>query len=252
LTDDEGYERFWSSIRSLILSCYVSIYYNWIYAIDTQIKALDQKSLLNMGNWIRCKWITTDIKIKEAEKVLSEVYDEGYTENMLQKQWKLQVIEQTKPLKQQSKGLADQQIREILALVKNCDEYKVHIDELETLILAGNYSETTSFDDIQEDLEENKAKLAKLQTFIKNKKIKLSMDGRLNLSKLMGNAFLKQCMNALALKQRLCERLRHRKFELKNVERAYRNTMNHAKLEAYTKQQIKCKEPGIQTIGPEI
>ena len=50
------------------------------------------------------------------------------------------MIEQTKPLKQQSKGLADQQIREILALVKNCNEYKVHIDELETLILAGNYS----------------------------------------------------------------------------------------------------------------
>ena len=249
LTDGEGCERFWSSIRSLIPSCRVSTYYNRIYAIDTQIKALDQKSLLNMGNWMRRKWITTDMKMKEAEEVLSEVYDEGYTENMLREQWKLQVIEQTKPLKQQSKGLADQQIREILALVKNCDEYKVHIDELETLILAGNYSETTSFDDIQEDLEESKAKLAKLQTSIKNKKIKLSVDGRLNLSKLMGNAFLKQRMNALALKQRLRERLRHRKFELENVERAYRNTMNHAKLEAHTKQQVKRKEPGIQTLA---
>ena len=51
------------------------------------------------------------------------------------------------------------------------------------------------------------------------------MDERLNLSKLIGNAFLKQRMNALALKQRLCEHLCHRKFKLKNVERAYHNTM---------------------------
>jgi len=75
------------------------------------------------------------------------------------------------------------------------------------------------------------------------------VDGRLNLAKLMGNAFLKQRMNALALKQRLRERLRHRKFELENVERAYRNTVNHAKLEAHTKQQVKRKEPGIQTLA---
>ncbi|KIM39164.1 hypothetical protein M413DRAFT_75240 [Hebeloma cylindrosporum] len=241
LTDGEGCERFWSSIQSLIPSCRVSTYYNRIYTIDTQIKALDQKSLLNMGNWMRCKWLSTDLKMKEAEELLSEVYEE--------EQWRLQVIEQTKPLKQQSKGLADQQIREILALIKNADEYKDHIDELETWILDGNYSEEANLDDIQEDLEESKAKLAKLQTSIKNKKTKLSVDGRLSLTKLMGNAFLRQRMNALALKQRLRDRLRHRKFELENVERAYRNTINHAKLEAHTKQHVKRKEPGIQTLA---
>ena len=147
------------------------------------------------------------------------------------------MIEQTKPLKQQSKGLADQQIREILALIKNCDE-------LETLILGGNYSEGTSFDDIQEDLEESQAKLMKLQTSIKSKKNKLLVDGRLNLNKLMGNTFLKQHMNAFALKQRLHKCLCHRKFELENVEHTYCNTVNYAKLE-----QVKHKEPGIQTLA---
>ena len=155
------------------------------------------------------------------------------------------MIEQTKPLKQQSKGLADQQIREILALIKNCDEHKVHIDKLETLILGGNYSEGTSFDDIQEDLEESQAKLTKLQTSIKSQKNKLLVDGRLNLNKLMGNTFLKQHINALALKQRLHGHLRHRKSELENVEHAYCNTVNHAKLEDHTKQQVKRKERGI-------
>jgi len=56
-------------------------------------------------------------------------------------------------------------------------------------------------------------------------------------------------MNALALKQRVHDRLHYRKFELENIERDYRNTINHAKLEAHTNQQIKHKEPGIQTLA---
>jgi hypothetical protein len=249
LTDGEGCERFWSSIQSLIPSCRVSTYFNRIYAIDTQIKALDQKSLLSMGTWIRRKWIAVDTKMKEAEEVLSEVYENGYTEALLREEWKLQVAEQTKPLKKQSKGLADQQIREILALGKTCDEYKERIDELETMILGGNYSEGINFDEVQEDLQEYQAKLAKLRTSIATKRSKLSVDGRLNLTKLMGNVFLRERMNALALKQRIRDRLRYRKFELENMERAYRNTVNHAKLEAHTNQQIKRKEPGIQTLA---
>ncbi len=249
LTDGEGCERFWSSIQSLIPSCRVSTYFNRIYAIDTQIKALDQKSLLGMGSWIQRKWIAMDAKMKEAEEVLLEIYEKGYTEDLLRKEWKLQVAEQTKPLKQQSKGLADQQIRAILALGKSCEEYKARIDELETMILGGDYSEETNFDEVHEDLEECQAKLTKIQTSIAKKRKELSVDGRLSLSKLMGNVFLKQRMNALALKQRLRDRLRHRKFELENMERAYRNTVNHAKLEAHAKQQMKRKEPGIQTLA---
>jgi len=56
-------------------------------------------------------------------------------------------------------------------------------------------------------------------------------------------------MNALALKQRLCDHLHHTKFELGNIEHTYHNTVNHAKLEAHTKQQLKHKEPGIQTLA---
>lgn len=56
-------------------------------------------------------------------------------------------------------------------------------------------------------------------------------------------------MNALALKQRLRDRLRNRKFELENIAHSYRNTVNYAKLEANTKQHVKRKEPGIQTLA---
>jgi len=53
-------------------------------------------------------------------------------------------------------------------------------------------------------------------------------------------------MKALALKQRIRDRLWHRKFELENLERAYRKTVNHLKLEKHAQSQLKRKEPGIQ------
>ena len=78
------------------------------------------------------------------------------------------------------------------------------------------------------------------------RKAKLSVDGRLNLTKLLDNEFLKLRMKALALKQRIRDRLRQRKFELENLERAYRKTVNHLKLEKHAQSQLKRKEPGIQ------
>ena len=39
-------------------------------------------------------------------------------------------------------------------LGKTCDEYKERIDELETMILVGNYLEGVNFDEVQDDLQE--------------------------------------------------------------------------------------------------
>jgi hypothetical protein len=56
-------------------------------------------------------------------------------------------------------------------------------------------------------------------------------------------------MNALALKQRIRDRLRQRKFELEILEHAYRSSTNQAKLDKHTQQRIKRQEPGIQTLA---
>lgn len=56
LTDGEGCERFWSSIKLLIPTLRVSGYFNRIYTLDTQIKHSDKKSLLGLGKWLRAKW----------------------------------------------------------------------------------------------------------------------------------------------------------------------------------------------------
>jgi len=67
------------------------------------------------------------------------------------------------------------------------------------------------------------------------------------LIKLLDNEFLKLQMKALALKQRIRDQLRQQKFELENLERAYRKTVNHLKLEKHAQSQLRRKEPGIQT-----
>ena len=96
-----------------------------------------------------------------------------------------------------------------------------------------------------EDVQKN---ITRAKKAVANKKGKLSVDRQLNLAKLIGDKFLKNRVNALALKQRIWDRLRNRKFELTNLECAYRKTVNHLKLEKNAQSQIKRKEPGIQAL----
>ncbi|KAF8964624.1 hypothetical protein BDZ97DRAFT_1904311 [Flammula alnicola] len=215
LTDGEGCEHFWSSIKSLIPSCRVSTYFNRIYTIDTQIKALHEKSLFGMGKWLHRKWIVTKEKKSDSENVLQTVDS---------LEWNAQVTEQTKPLKRQSKNLANKEIEEILSLNKVVETYKSRITELQNMLDTGEYEHDMDLLEVQEFLQDLMQKLEKTQKAVANKKAKLSVDGKQSLKKLMGNEFLKHRMNALALKQRIRDRLRQRKFELENLERAYQIT----------------------------
>ncbi|KAF8157559.1 hypothetical protein K438DRAFT_2026150 [Mycena galopus ATCC 62051] len=58
-------------------------------------------------------------------------------------------------------------------------------------------------------------------------------------------------MNAHALKLRLRQRLRVRKFEMDVVERTYRRLLNDAKLHAHTESAVKRREPTITKIASE-
>ncbi|KDR70808.1 hypothetical protein GALMADRAFT_75558 [Galerina marginata CBS 339.88] len=249
LTDGEGCERFWSAIKALIPSCRVSSYFNRIYTIDTKIKHLDRKSMLDLGIWLRRKWISTGNRKAEAAEILEELYNQGYTEEFLREQWDNQVAEQTKPLKRQSKNLANKEIEEILALTKNVENNKEDLNSLEKMLVDGEYKDGLDPTSVTESIEELNIKVKKIQSAIAYKRGKLSVDGRLSLKNLMGNEFLKIRMNALALKQRIRDRLRQRKFEIESLERAYRNTMNHSKLQKHTEQSFKKKEPGIQALA---
>ena len=249
LSDGEGCERFWKAIKPLIPSCRVSGYYNRIYTIDTQVKHIDEQSLMGLGNWLRKKWISMGDKQSDALVVLEMVEEKGFSIEFLQTQWEEQVAEQTKPLKKQSKGIADKAINEILALTKNIDGYKEEIRELETMMEISEYPEGMDIFTVDESLVDLRSRLTKATNAVSNKRTKLGIDACLVLQRLIGNQFLRLRLNALAVKQRIRDRLRQRKFELENLERAYRTTVNQRKLSQHAEQQIKRKEPGIQTLA---
>jgi len=248
LTDGEGCERFWSSIKLLIPSLRVSGYYNRIYTLDAQIKHLDKKSMLDLGLWLQRKWQSTAERKLEAEGVLEELAKLGIDRDHLEAQWMEQVQEQTKPLKRQSAKLADREIFDVLTLIKSLESYEEDRHSYQKALEEGVYPDGLAMVDISSLLDDAQKNIKRTKKAIANKKGKLSVDGRLNLEKLVGNKFLKGRMNALALKQRLRDRLRNRKFELANLERAYRKTVNHLKLEKNAQSRIKRKEPGIQSL----
>ncbi len=223
--------------------------FNRIYTLDTQIKHLDNKSTLNFGKWLQRKWINMSARKLKASEILDQLAEQGITKEFLSIQWENQIAEQTKPLKKQSKSLADKEIQEILLLTKNVENYKAQIDEYRTMIELENYENGLDITDIQPLLEENEIALKKIRKSIQNKRLKLSVDDKVNLKSMLGNEFLRKRINALALKERIRERLRQRKFELENLERAYRKTANNMKFKKNIEGKVKRKEPGIQALA---
>ncbi len=249
LTDGEGCERFWSSIKLLIPSLRVSGYFHRIYTLDTQIKHLDEKSLFGLGKWLNRKWIIVFLRNQDAADILKSVYSEGFMEEIIRSEWIKQVNEQIKPLKKQTKNIADKEIQEILLLMKNIEIYKDQAAEYRMMIQTGKYENNYTLTEVQPLLQEIELTINKTNKSIQNKKAKLSVDEKENLTKLLGNNFLRARLNALALKERIRERLRQRKFELENLERAYRKTANHLKLDKHVEGKVKRKEPGIQQLA---
>ncbi|EDQ98933.1 uncharacterized protein LACBIDRAFT_335525 [Laccaria bicolor S238N-H82] len=113
LSDGEGCERFWSSIKLLIPSMRVAEFYHLLFTIDTQVKHLEKKSFKVMGKWLQRKWLHCLEKKIGAEEILQEL---GLEMPLLEKEWKDQVVAQTKPLARQSKNIANNAVKEIMAL----------------------------------------------------------------------------------------------------------------------------------------
>lgn len=62
--------------------------------LDMQIKHLDDKSLENLGNWLRRRWHHCQRKKADARAELLRL---GISEADLRAEWAAQVQEQTKP-----------------------------------------------------------------------------------------------------------------------------------------------------------
>lgn len=230
-TDGEGCERFWSAIKLLIPSMRVAGFYHRLYTIDTQVRYLDEKSMLGLGQWLSRKWTNVTDKQIEAETKLKNI---NIAEDVLRREWKAQITEQTKPITRQSKKKGDQAIEALLALKETQKICRSEISKLEKQLLGyTDYDDDDSDDDnddglanINTKLGEARLKLKTIEATIKRRREALGVDGRLKLENLLKNKFVQIRMNARALKQRIRDRLRNRKFEIERLERAYRHTMS--------------------------
>jgi flagellar biosynthesis regulator FlaF len=114
----------------------------------------------------------------------------------------------------------------VLALQDAWLTHKEIVDTMEAALEENMDSENEDFTESMMLLNEARAKASRIRKAFQTKRATLGVDGRLNLQLLTNDNFLRLRMNARALKKRIRDRLRQRKFELERLERAYRHTSN--------------------------
>ncbi|KAF9231394.1 hypothetical protein BU15DRAFT_90924 [Melanogaster broomeanus] len=238
LSDGEGCERFWSAIRPLIPSLRVSGRHQRLFVIDSQVGHLDQKSLTNLGMWLRRCWLHCQDKKRASEAGMQLV---GIPRCALWKEWRAQVSEQTKPMPRRSRNKGAEAVEVILALEKSLDLNRIVLTELTTALVGTS----DNVAELSMQMTEYNIKIDKIKNAIQSRKSLLGIDDQVNLLSLCNSVYLQARMNARALKQRMRDRLRQRKFEVEKIERSYRKTVNEYKLRLHTESSVRRREPGI-------
>ena len=181
LSDGEGCERFWSSMRALIPNLRVSGYHNRIYTLNTQIKHLDVKSLASLGTWLSGKWMKLIERKANVEIMLQDLAKQGRSLAFLDNQWKEQVKEQTTPLKRQSAHLANKELYDIIALLNDIERYKGQRELYEEMLVSEVFEEGLTAVEVHDLIEDIEKQCSSTKKLVAKKREKLSIDGRLNL-----------------------------------------------------------------------
>lgn len=126
----------------------------------------------------------------------------------------------------QSKDKADKIIEEIMTLEDCQKAYKKELVDIEKMLAIGVYEDGMDAVEASSQQDEVQDRIKSLAETLKRKRSALGVTGKARLASLVGNQFLRLRMNARALKSRIRDRLRQRKFELDRLERAYRKTSN--------------------------
>jgi hypothetical protein len=162
-------------------------------------------------------------------------------ETPVRQQWKLQVEHQTRPLPRKchvgdliilfmcvistgrSKTSNDEEISKILSVEKSLVELDRSLRRMEMQLCTGNVDNLVDFN---LRLIEERAHRSRLADTLSRWKTRLGISQRTRLDQLRRNVYLQIRLDAQALKTRIRERLRQRKFEIEKLERSYRQTVN--------------------------
>ncbi|KAG1840800.1 hypothetical protein F4604DRAFT_1885023 [Suillus subluteus] len=230
LSDGEGCEQLWSFLKPLIPSLRVS--------------GVHSKSLQGFGHWLHRRWIHCQSKKHDA---LDRLHALELDENALRVEWKAQVDHQTRPTPRQSRNKAAEVITIILALEKTLQAQEASIHELEMQLLGVR---VPNIGEVNLQLVDARSRYKKTADTLRRPRAALGTEDKVNLEKMKKDIYLtvrlNVRLNARAIKTRIHDRLRQRKFELERLERSYRATVNaERKLHANTQHSIKRREPGI-------
>ncbi|KAG1856428.1 hypothetical protein F4604DRAFT_1590299 [Suillus subluteus] len=241
LSDGEGCERLWSSLKQLIPSLRVSGFHQHFFVLDVQIRHLDTKSIQGYRHWLHRRWVHCQMKKNAA---LDSLLDLDVDEDILHAQWKAQIAHQTRPIphKRQSQNKAAEVITTILALEKTLDAHETSVHELEMQLYVGGVANVVEFN-LQ--LADARSRHAKIADTVRRRKAALGPQGQADLKTMKNNIYLTIRLNARAVKTHIRDRLRQHKFELERLERSYRATVNEHKLRMNTQHSIKRQEPAI-------
>ncbi|KAI5989530.1 hypothetical protein EDD15DRAFT_2171326, partial [Pisolithus albus] len=239
LSDGEGCERLWSSLKMLIPILQVSGYHQRLFVLDKQIRHFDRKAFAALGQWLNKKWTLCRSKKMVALESLHALHIDMKT---LREEWAAQVHSQTQPLPRQSKTNGAKLLAHILSLEKSVQDYQSRVDQLEMELVNDRVNDIMDF-----DLQRTAARslLSKATKALQQKKSALGVSAQTDLYLLRNNKWLQTQTNAQALKVRIRERLRQRKFELECLEGSSRNSVNGNHLQSHVESSIKRREPAI-------
>ncbi|KAJ6535698.1 hypothetical protein B0H19DRAFT_1213812 [Mycena capillaripes] len=243
-----GCERFWHSISKLISYLRVCGYHRRLYTLDSQIHHLQQASIRHLGAWLARCWAHCQEKRREAEETLRDCKQPM---SVLRSEYKKQVEAQTKPLPKHSKNAGRLAIEEVVRLRKGLVILKERVRSLEDVIVEGDWN-VANIEITTRDLQVAKEKRSKHEAVLRRKESALGVDEQRMLRHLVNSPYIQARMNARALKFRLREKLRTRKFELEPVTVTYHvkktGKKPDPKLTTHIEDAVKRRNPGIQEL----
>ncbi|KAG6823012.1 hypothetical protein H0H92_011726, partial [Tricholoma furcatifolium] len=172
----------------------------------------------------------------------------GHSKEYLREQWRNQVKAQTKPLPRQSRSAGKDAVSELLRLRESRNTFKQQERELNKILLDHTTEPDVHAETIQE-LAALRSNISNINLTISKRSDLLGVSDRTRLQKLVNNPFYAARVNAIAMKTRLRDRLRSRKFEMEHVERSFRKQVNDQKLDEHTASSVHRRDPTISRLA---
>ncbi|KAI6111412.1 hypothetical protein F5141DRAFT_1188458 [Pisolithus sp. B1] len=171
LSDGEGCEHFWSSIKGLIPSLQVSGYHQHLFVIDFQVHHLDMKSLTGLGNWLLHHWNHCQEKKGAASKGLRRC---GVDIPTLQAQWE-----------------AQNTVIQIMETQKSLENYEARLAGLEKDLLHGIADMTN----LNIEIVECHKKIMSFKEALQRQRTTLVLNGLAELAKIQNSSYLQRLQN---------------------------------------------------------